>query len=241
MFREDTVATFFVDSSFIFLRKKQTKKRANSEPTETTTLHKKQRTTKKTEDKMTTVASCARRRVRIVPVCEPPRELIAAMVDAGAQKEELEGEDLRIVRIERVGSKSWELYKNWACSLGEVDPMVQAVFAPTAAIQQSCLSPPNAMGIGIMNEANSIINHMAPLLIADFPVGGIPALPGPLANPIMMANIHHAKVAVTALIEAISDPGANYGVINALRPGVYICHVQYGWRGAFITVPVFRL
>jgi hypothetical protein len=204
-------------------------------------VHKKQRTTKKTEDKMKTVASCARRRVRIVPVCEPPPELIAAMVDAGAQKEELEGEDLRIVRIERVGSKAWEVYKDWACSLGEVDPMVQAVVAPTVDIQTSASSPPAALGLQIQREANSIINQMATFLTADFPAGGIPVLPGPLPAPIMMTNVHHAKVAVTALLQAISDPGANYPVINDLHAGVYICHVQYGWRGAFITVPVFRL
>jgi hypothetical protein len=44
------------------------------------------------------------------------------MVAAGAEKNELEGKDLHIVRIEGVGSKAWELYKNSACSLGEVEP-----------------------------------------------------------------------------------------------------------------------
>jgi len=178
-------------------------------------------------------------RVRIVPVCEPPPELIAAMVDAGGQKEELDGEDLRIMRIENVRSKAWEVYKDWACSLGEVDPMVQAVFAPTVDIETSASSPPAALAHRIQREANSIINHMAPLLVADFPVGGIPSLPGPLQAPTMMTNVHHAKVAVTALLETISNPGANYQVINGLRPGVYICHVQYGWRGAFITVCMY--
>ncbi len=75
--------------------------------------------------------------MRIVPVCEPPRELIAAMVDAGAQKEEVEGEDLHVVRIDGVVSKAWEVYKEWACSPGEVDPLVQAFFAPTSTIGAS--------------------------------------------------------------------------------------------------------
>lgn len=69
---------------------------------------------------------------------------------------------------------------------------------------------------------------MAPLLIADFPADGIPVLPGPLPAPIMMTNVHHAKVAVTALLEAISNPGANYPVINDLHAEHYIRHVQYG-------------
>ena len=88
------------------------------------------------------------------------------------QKEELEGEDLRIVRIERVGSKAWEVYKEWACSLGEADPMVQAVVAPTVDVETSASSPPAALGLQLQRDANSIINHMAPLLLADFPLEG---------------------------------------------------------------------
>lgn len=162
------------------------------------------------------------------------------MVDAGAVKEEIEGEDLRIVRIEGIDSDAWKIYKDWACSLGEVDPIVQAGFAPAPAVAASSLCPPPALVGPLLNEAQSIINLMAPLLIDDFPAAGIPVLPGPLSAPFWMSNVHHAKVAVTALLQALSNPGANFPVIDALHAGHYICHVAYTWRGAVITVPVFR-
>ncbi|KAG6977655.1 hypothetical protein JG688_00000091 [Phytophthora aleatoria] len=55
-----------------------------------------------------------------------------------------------------------------------------------------------------------------------------------------MSNVHHAKVAVTALLQALSNPGPNFLVLNSLHSGHYICHVAYTWRGAVIMVPVFR-
>lgn len=176
----------------------------------------------------------------VLPACELPKDLVSSMVAAGAHREELEGEDLRIVRIDGVQSEAWQLYATWACSLGEVDPIVQAGFAPVPAIAASCLCPPLAVVGLLLNEAHSIINLMAPLLIDDFPAAMIPVLTGPLLAPVWMSNVHHAKVAVTALLHALSNPGVNFPVINAVHSGHYICHVAYTWRGAIITVPVFR-
>ncbi|GMF41120.1 unnamed protein product [Phytophthora fragariaefolia] len=163
------------------------------------------------------------------------------IVDGGARKDEMVGEDLRVLRIDRVGSPAWTVYKDWACSLGEVDPLVQAVFAPPVNLLSSPLSPPVNLAFQIFTEVNSIINHMAPLRIADFTPVGIPVLPDPLPGPLLMVNIRHAEVAVTGLIEAIANPGANYPVINALNTGVYICDVQYAWTGGtHITISVHK-
>lgn len=199
------------------------------------------RTKQKTNNTSAMAARSDDLRVRFAPACGLPQDVIDAMVAAGARKDEEVGEDLRVLRIDGVGSAAWEVYQDWACSLGEVDPLVQAVFAPSVDIQRSASSPPVGLAFQIQTEANSIINHMAPLLVADFPPVGAPALPGPLPGPLMLVNIRHAKVAVTALLEAIADPGANYPVINALHAGVYICDVQYAWTGgSHITVPVYK-
>lgn len=198
--------------------------------------------TKKKSSETKTMAACTRDlRVRVAPACGLPQDVIDAMVAAGARKDEVEGEDLRVLRTDGMDSPAWKVYRCWACSLGEVDPLVHAIFDPSIDIQRSPSSPPETMGIPILREANSIINHVAPLLIADFLPVGIPALPGPLPRPLQIVNIHHAKVAVTALLEAIANPGANYAVINALHSGTYICDVVYQWRGGSnITVPVHK-
>ena len=126
------------------------------------------------------------------------------------------------------------MYASWACSLGDVEPIVLVVFGPTPAIAASCEYPPPALVGPITNEALSIVQLLAPLGVDDVPV-----LPGPLPGPDISANIH-AKVAVTAVPQAISNPGPLFPVIHALRPGSYICHVFNIWRGAIITVPLFR-
>lgn len=53
-----------------------------------------------------------------------------------------------------------------------------------------------------------------------------------------MTNVHNVTVAVTALLQVISDPGPNYPIICGMNAGHYICHVHYGWSGAYVTVPV---
>ncbi|KAG3010433.1 hypothetical protein PC123_g14972 [Phytophthora cactorum] len=102
------------------------------------------------------------------------------MVATRVHKEELQSENLRVIRIDGAQSEAWQVYKTWACSLGEVDPIVQAVFAPTPAITASSLTPPLALVGPLLNEAHSIINLMAPLLIDNCPAAGMPVLPGPL-------------------------------------------------------------
>ncbi|KAE8963499.1 hypothetical protein PR003_g30400 [Phytophthora rubi] len=182
----------------------------------------------------------------VMPAFAIPKKVIAAMVAAGAEMEDVEGEDLRILRIDGVHLDAWNVYEDWASSLGEVDPLVQAYFVPPLAIRRTSICPPNALGVDIQDEANSVINHFAPLLMDDV-AAGIPALLANLANlaplpaPAAPTNIHNARVAVAAVLRAICCPGPNFPVINGLHVGHYICHVQYVWSGAVVTMPVFRM
>lgn len=195
--------------------------------------------TKANQKKTATAVCTTDPRVSLMPACEPPKALLAEMAAAGADKEELEGEDLRIVRIDNVESAAWQLYATWACSLGDVGPTVLVGFGPEPGIAGSCLCPPRVVVGDLMNEANSIVNLIAPLSIDDFLDAGVPALAGPLVGPTGMATIH-AKVAVTALVQVLSDPGVNFPAINALHDGQYVCHILYKWLGAAVTVQVFR-
>lgn len=107
------------------------KKRATTESTELTTLQKKQRTKKTKKKKMTEMAACSGKpRVRIAPVCGLPEALITGMGPAGALVEEVE-KGLYIVRVGGIDSEAWRLYEEWACYLGEVDPIVVVLVAPT--------------------------------------------------------------------------------------------------------------
>jgi hypothetical protein len=97
------------------------------------------------------------------------------MVAAGAKKEQLEGENLCVLRVDGVDSEAWNLYEDWASSLGEADPMVVAHYSPSLHLRRTLLCPPNALVGDILDESNSIINHFAPLVMDDF-VASIPAL-----------------------------------------------------------------
>ncbi|KAG6970726.1 hypothetical protein JG688_00004739 [Phytophthora aleatoria] len=74
----------------------------------------------------------------------------------------------------------------------------------------------------IRDEANTLLAAFAPLLA-----------------PVVPINVHDAKVAVTALLRAIRNPGSNFPVINGLHTGQYLCHVKYSWRG--VVVRIFQM
>ncbi|TMW58905.1 hypothetical protein Poli38472_007050 [Pythium oligandrum] len=183
--------------------------------------------------------------LRRVPPCAPPPELIAAMVDAGAHMEEVEGGEegddrpLCVLRIDKVESKAWKLYQDWTELLGDVDPLVQAVFAPSTALVGTPLCPPLTLVGGILNEANSIINQLAPLSTEDSGKGE-DVLTGPLQAPVMMVNVDRASVSTTVVLPVIANPGDKYPVIHAMPYGQYICTIQYVWTGVFISVGMYR-
>ncbi|KAE9236532.1 hypothetical protein PF005_g1019 [Phytophthora fragariae] len=179
----------------------------------------------------------------MVPACKIPKKVVAAMMSAGAKMEQSDGENLCVLRVGGVDTEAWNLYEDWACSLGEVDPMVVAHYAPPLQLRRTLLSPPNALVADILDEANSIINLFAPLVMDDL-AAGIPALLAnfaPLPAPVAPINIHHAKAAVTAVQRAIRNPGPSFPVINGLLRGLYICQVEFTWNGVVVVVPIYRM
>jgi hypothetical protein len=80
----------------------------------------------------------------------------------------------------------------------EADPGVMAIFAPSQNIVNTPLNPQNH-GLEIQIEANSIVNHYAPLTGADFEANPSPGIPGPIAAPRMPMNVCQAKIALHAI------------------------------------------
>jgi hypothetical protein len=149
------------------------------------------------------------------------------------------GEDgMCIVQIADMDSRAWETYKDWCCSLGDVDPAVTVLFAPDAPGKVLCPAP--ELIIPLLNEVRSIIAHMAPLRAVDFaaPAPVLPVIPGPIAP--LAVNVHHAAIAVTALLEKMRDPGSLYPAINRLQNACYICHIVYTWQEAMIIVKLCK-
>ena len=163
-----------------------------------------------------------------------PQLVLEAAEKAGAVRENCPGEDLCIMRM-TYGDPAWNVFKEWIDQL-DADPGVLAIFAPSAAIANTVLTPGN--GLAVLNEANSIINHYAPLLEADFPN---PNIPGPLVAPIMPINVHHAKIALNGIFERIqSIQDANYPVLSNLPSGSYICNVLIQWANVAHTTALFK-
>jgi hypothetical protein len=152
------------------------------------------------------------------------------------------GEDgMCIVQIADMDSRAWETYKDWCCSLGDVDPAVTVLFAPDAPGKVLCPAP--ELIIPLLNEVRSIIAHMAPLRAVDFaaPAPVLPVIPGPIAPIAPLAvNVHHAAIAVTALLEKMRDPGPLYPAINRLQNACYICHIVYTWQEAMIIIKLCK-
>lgn len=169
-----------------------------------------------------------------------PKALVRRMVAAGAIEEKVLGEDLRVIRImDGISSPSWALFQDWASELGEVDPVVSALISPSDVLVGTTLVPNLALYGALQLEANSLIYHHAPLLMQAFE-GGVPVIPGPLAAVPLPITVHHAKVAVTSLINSIQHPPPAYPIISGLGAGGYICTVWYVWTGAVVTVDVFK-
>jgi hypothetical protein len=147
-------------------------------------------------------------------------KVIAPTAAAGAEKEEVNGEDLRVVRVDGVDSNAWKVNEDWVLSLGQVDSPVLAHVAPPHHLRYTLVCHPMKLVGRIRDEANSIVNHFAPLRMSDFAVAS--SCSTPLASrlaPAAPMNVQHATVAVTALLQAISSPEAGFPVIHALHQG----------------------
>ena len=169
-----------------------------------------------------------------------PRSVIEAARDANGEVEKVEGEDLYIIRVTN-GDKACCILNKWIDGLpDDADPNVAAIWAPPASIVGSTLVSA-AVGIPILTEANSIINHYAPFTANTFAAADPPPIPAPLAAPVVPMQVHHARMALTKLVGRIQNPvDPNYPTIMALGGGSYICTVYIQWANVGQTIHVYK-
>lgn len=181
--------------------------------------------------------STRRKKAKKKQMVRVPASILEEAVKNGAVRENCPGEDLCILRM-TYGDKAWDVFRGWIDDLDlDADPGVHAIFAPSANIVNTTLVQQN-IAMAIQNEANSIINHYAPLTQANFPN---PIIPGPIVAPVMPINIHHAKIALNGIferIQTINDP--NYPNLSNLASGSYICNVLIQWANVCHTTTLFK-
>ncbi|KAG9413011.1 hypothetical protein AC1031_016033 [Aphanomyces cochlioides] len=79
---------------------------------------------------------------RATPFCAIPPKVVNAMIFAGANDGQPVGSNLSIVRVADVHSVAWQIYEEWASSLGDKDPLVRVHFAPPNELRQTLVCPP---------------------------------------------------------------------------------------------------
>ncbi|KAF0774340.1 hypothetical protein AaE_001958 [Aphanomyces astaci] len=172
----------------------------------------------------------------LMPRVRMPNTVIDDIVAAGVVKDECEGEDLFTLRLVSTKSGAWQVFKRWACSLGNAFLLVRTLHARS---EPNAIYPPNGMGYRVDSEARTIVTNMAHLMPSNV-ANGIPEFPDPLKRWRNLVNVENAEVAVTAVVEAISNPSPRFPLIRALEPGTYICHLLYTWRAGLVIVPIYR-
>lgn len=159
-----------------------------------------------------------------------PESVIAEMIMAGCTQEEVSGESPSLRT--RVGSPAWKVYADWASELGEVDPAMLPFWDPPPQ------NPPAQAGL-ILSEVASVITHCAHMNMQSFAMGP-PGIPLPLAAPQLPIFVHHARVAVTGIVERIQNPPRNYPTLSNLGSGSYICDIEYRWTRATVVVAIYK-
>ena len=170
---------------------------------------------------------------------EVPMAVIEAAREAGADVDKCDGEDLYIIRV-KYGDAAHKVLEDWVVRLPDnTDPQVSAIWAPSAAIVGTALEPA-AVG-QILTEANSIINHYAPLQAANFNANPTPVIGGPIVGPQVPTNVHHAQIALTKLGGRIQNPASPlYPTLMGLPSGSYICTILINWRNVGQTIALFK-
>ena len=166
--------------------------------------------------------------------------VIQELLHAGAVVRKMEGEQLFHIRIE-FGYAAFQVYESWVSALPEeVDPCVFAIVAPAPSIVGTVLEPPLALQATLQRECNALIKYYAPLRLADFAIGAVPAIP-PAAAVRVPIDVHHASFALSKIFEAIrAPPAVGYPTLTGLAAGSYIFDVVQIWSNANVTVVVFR-
>ena len=166
--------------------------------------------------------------------------VIQKLLHAGAVVRKMEGEQLFHIRIE-FGDAAFRVYESWVSALPEeVDPHVLAIVAPAPSIVGTVLEPPLAIQTILQRECNALIHYYAPLRLADFATGAVPAIP-PAAAVRVPIDVHHASFALSKIFEAIrAPPAVGYPTLTGLSAGSYICDVVQMWSNVDLTVVLFR-
>jgi hypothetical protein len=129
-----------------------------------------------------------------------------------------------------VGSVGHRALIDWSGE-GIVDPLV------TVIVDAEKFSGGNAAAV--QSEARSVVRHCAGLTAADI-ASGVP-LPAPVPGAPMSCNIHHAKVALTFLLQCLAAPPPTYTAINSTPSANYLCTVQYAYRNSLHRTDVYKM
>jgi hypothetical protein len=170
-----------------------------------------------------------------------PREVIENAQRAGAAAKKLPGEELWSLECV-FGDEAYRVVNHWVAGLSEdTETDLAVLFAPSFNILNTALCPDPANVFNILREASSVVFHYAPLRRASLNGGQFPAIPGPLPGPLANIRIHHATIALDALlsrIQHLNDP--NYPVISNLPVGSYICTASIQWGNVGQSTAVFK-
>ncbi|KAI3639184.1 hypothetical protein MIR68_002714 [Amoeboaphelidium protococcarum] len=168
-----------------------------------------------------------------------PLDVINEMSANGAIVNKLEGEELYSVTGITFEDNAWITYEKWAGGIDK-DPRVGANFGPGPNLVNSALVPTDNLIGSIQREARSIVNHYAGLRAQDFENENHPQIGPPLPAPPIFTRIHHAKLALSSLMNRIQDPPNDYPVLRSLRSGSYICTIDQQWANAGVEIVVFK-
>jgi hypothetical protein len=168
-----------------------------------------------------------------------PKNVLNKMEKHGALIEKVKGENLVSVTNVNYGDSAWKVYEEWAENITN-DPRVFIGFFPRGAVLGSTLSPSRAVGANIVVEAISILLHYSEKIAEDFENNIIPEIPPPVEDIPMFVNVRHPKIALSALMQRIQSPPANYPVLCSLKQGSYICTIDQQWANAGINITLFK-
>jgi hypothetical protein len=160
------------------------------------------------------------------------------MEAAGGVVSKIPGEDLSMCDV-KYGDSVWAVYEEWASSFEE-NLRICAAFAPGPEIGNSTLCPPLAIAGTIVTEANSVIVHYAPLPPVAIEGGAVPNIPRPIPFPPALTTYAHPKLALSALMQRIQTPPADYAALSSLCPGSYICTIMHIWANAAVTIVLYK-
>jgi hypothetical protein len=145
------------------------------------------------------------------------------------------------LRVCAFGDSVHMIMNAWVSDLDE-DPIVSVQFAPAFSILGTALCPPKAVAFDILCEASSVVCHYAPMLREDFAGSPNPPIPGPLPGPLRSTNVHHAKIALHALlvrIQTMKEP--RYPTLSNLPSGSYVCDVSITWANTVQAVTLCKV